>query len=827
MGSPTGCAISNSKSGFSPEQLDEYAIKQFEVEAKGRVTVKNITMLDSTKFLDKRVLKRREILDNLMNQWRNDLTHSIQQRLNILNHKMRTESTTSLNIFPYLKLLAPEELADVLLDQLKPLIQGSEAYSSSVYQINLVIGKAVMKKHQMNLRNQNGIHQKIDNLYKTYRDILCSGKCSENSRQLWQRIIYHSRGDGPCLQQKDIAWPWPVQMNVGRMLFKILMENVKIDQNLFSPNRSPDLMPIVYTLFRNRNLKSREEIRIHPVLITLFRESKLDTLDFIANEVPMLCPPIPWTSINSGGYLMSNSDLVRLPMESTIQVKMIREAPPTQMYPSLDTLNQLGCVPWRINTRILDLAIKIFNLGGNKDLHVPLTPDSMLTDEQLEYRSLTRNDLLNKKKFADRHYSQEQKDLFSVYSDTLYKLSLANHFRDRPFWLPHNLDFRGRTYPIPPHLTHLSADLTRSMLHFHRKQPLGRFGLDWLKLHCINLTGLKKRESIQDRFIYAESVIDDIIDSADNPLNGRQWWLNSDDPWQTLAACMEIADAMRSPDPTKFMSSFPIHQDGSCNGLQHYAALGRDVDGAASVNLAPAPVPQDVYSTIANRVEEIRQRDANEGNPVAAALEGLVKRKIIKQTVMTTVYGVTRYGARLQIKKQLKNIEFDPKLIESASTYLADATFGSLSETFSSAREIQDWLTSCASTISKQNEKHVEWISPLGLPIIQPYTRGQTQLSSNTPLTKIIQMDRGINKMKEKNAFSPNFIHSLDSCHMMLTALNCERAGITFVSVHDCFWTHANTVPIMNRVCREQFVLLHSQPILENLGESFSQRFET
>lgn len=35
-------------------------------------------------------------------------------------------------------------------------------------------------------------------------------------------------------------------------------------------------------------------------------------------------------------------------------------------------------------------------------------------------------------------------------------------------------------------------------------------------------------------------------------------------------------------------------------------------------------------------------------------LDGFVKRKVIKQTVMTTVYGVTRYGARLQIARQLK-----------------------------------------------------------------------------------------------------------------------------------------------------------------------------
>lgn len=43
-------------------------------------------------------------------------------------------------------------------------------------------------------------------------------------------------------------------------------------------------------------------------------------------------------------------------------------------------------------------------------------------------------------------------------------------------------------------------------------------------------------------------------------------------------------------------------QDGSCNGLQHYAALGRDSVGAASVNLLPSELPQDVYSGVAAQV---------------------------------------------------------------------------------------------------------------------------------------------------------------------------------------------------------------------------------
>lgn len=46
--------------------------------------------------------------------------------------------------------------------------------------------------------------------------------------------------------------------------------------------------------------------------------------------------------------------------------------------------------------------------------------------------------------------------------------------------------------------------------------------------------------------------------------------------------------------------------------------------------------------------------DAEKGVKIAQILEGLIKRKVIKQTVMTTVYGVTRFGARLQIARQLQ-----------------------------------------------------------------------------------------------------------------------------------------------------------------------------
>lgn len=54
---------------------------------------------------------------------------------------------------------------------------------------------------------------------------------------------------------------------------------------------------------------------------------------------------------------------------------------------------------------------------------------------------------------------------------------------------------------------------------------------------------------------------------------------------------------------------------------------------------------------------------------------------------------------------------------------------------------------------------------------------------------------------------------------MMLTTLNCRQRGVTFAAVHDCFWTHACDVETMNEICRDQFIKLHSEPIVENLGK--------
>ena len=66
-----------------------------------------------------------------------------------------------------------------------------------------------------------------------------------------------------------------------------------------------------------------------------------------------------------------------------------------------------------------------------------------------------------------------------------------------------------------------------------------------------------------------------------------------------------------------------------------------------------------------------------------------MNRKVVKQTVMTIVYGVTFVGGRLQIEKQLKDLDVPDKLLFKGSSYLVKQVFKSIGELFTSARNIQ------------------------------------------------------------------------------------------------------------------------------------------
>lgn len=689
-----------------------------------------------------------------------------------------------------------------------------------------------------------------------------------------------------------LTWPTETKAKLGAMLVSKLIETAQISVTREHPRtqeKITQMQPAFIHRMKYHNGKRVGLVQPNNSILAKIKSEPVGSL--LAKRMPMIVEPRPWKGWNEGGYLQYPTSIVRLPIgdKSIKDYFMAADAKgdTKQLYAGLTAL---GKVPWKVNHHILKVQIQAWNSGEAVANFAPLNPDFNTPEEPEPSTDPTPR----RKWLAEvREIENKKTGLHSQRCFQNFQLEIARAVANETLYFPHNVDFRGRAYPIPPYLNHMGADNARGLLVFNDGKELGELGLRWLKIHLANVAGYDKA-SLQEREDYTMEHLDDVYDSVRDPLGGRRWWLKSEDAWQTLAACYELTSALDSRDPTKYVSHLPTHQDGTCNGLQHYAALGGDSAGAAQVNLEPGDRPADIYTAVANAVNDEVNRDAAEGSAVAKLLQGNISRKVVKQPVMTNVYGVTFFGAKAQVRKQIVDIFPDIRPTDSLnhgviSHYIAKKIFKSLGNMFKGAQAIQVWLGTCADRIStslsseqieqltKETEEaasskpakktkktakskvdaddklflsptgnikddsrtsatakplfksSVTWTTPLRIPVSQPY-RSATSKSITTHVQRITlqepQVWDPVSKRKQLQAFPPNFIHSLDATHMMLSALKCNELGLTFASIHDSFWTHACDIEKMSVVLRDAFVTMHSEDIIGRLREEFDARYK-
>lgn len=667
--------------------------------------------------------------------------------------------------------------------------------------------------------------------------------------------------------------PWPLQIRaqIGAILLKTLIESAKCKVTVEHPTTKElvnQYQPAFSHVQQPRRGKKVGIIAINHHLLELLKREP--TGDLLAKHLPMVVEPKPWRQLNEGGYLDSRTNLVRVKpgeIEQRLYTKAaIKRGDMDQVFKGLDIL---GRTAWRINKDVLKVMLEAWNSGEAIANMPPLDPVIEVPPEP----SPSADPLLRRKWM--KAIKAAENDRSSLHSQRCFmnlQLEIARVFRNQTMYFPHNVDYRGRAYPVPTYLNHMGADHTRGLLKFASGKRLGERGLRWLQIHLANVYGLDKA-SFDERAAFATENLANIIESATNPLYGSRWWLKGEDPWQCLAACFELKAAHELEDPTQYISHLPVHQDGTCNGLQHYAALGGDTWGAKQVNLEPGDRPADVYAAVAKLVQEGIAKDAERKHRFALIMDGKITRKVVKQTVMTNVYGVTFAGAKKQVCKQIDalypNIEKEtgvPAML--LSTYVAQHIFKALASMFRGAHDIQYWLGEIggrvcraltpaqlqqiseayeaekkkASAGSKRKQKTakagydeltrqfrstVVWTTPLRMPVAQPYRKNMVR-EIRTCLQSVIypvsdQTDP-VNRRKQLQGFPPNFIHSLDASHMLLSALKCDEQGLTFAAVHDSFWTHAGDIDTMNTVLRDAFIRIHEEDVVGRLAKEFEAR---
>lgn len=787
---------------------------------------------------------------------------------------------------PYLELLPLEKIsANTILYTLSKMNSGkrwnTESYDNKAKLAALTIGlaKAIEQECRLDVSGRGKRRQNA----RDAQQMKQTGFQSAQGRKPIKRLSKAQQERQAMLDR--LQWPLESQVKFGSLLIAKLMETAKLPVTRQHPRTHEKVSQMQPAFLHRTEFKGGKRVGMvccNPALVDKIEKEPIGSL--IAKRMPMVVEPKPWKGWSEGGYLQYSTPVLRLQGGDLggkdYFLAAHKKGNLNQVYAGLTAL---GAVPWKIHHGVFKVQLDAWNSGEPIANFAPLNPIFDAVPEP------DTSDALAKRKWVleMRDIENKRSGLHSQRCFQNFQLEIARTLVNETLYFPHNMDFRGRAYPIPPYLNHMGADNVRGLLVFARGKPLGSNGLRWLKIHLATVAGHDKA-SMAERVEFTMANLDDIYDSVRNPLTGRRWWLKAEDAWQTLAACFELVEALESPDPTKFISHLPVQQDGTCNGLQHYAALGGDKIGAAQVNLEPGDRPADVYTAVAEAVKREVHKDAEDGNIIAQKLDGALTRKCVKQPVMTNVYGVTWYGAKEQVHRQLEAIfpdvkKYDTPNLSSMSQYVATKIFKSLGEMFAGAQAIQSWLGVCADRIStcltpqqiaevtregvaKQTTKRrpgrpkesgletsestavtapshkaqqkalkplfkstVVWTTPLRLPVVQPY-RSASEKKVNTKLQNIQihdpQVWHPVSKRKQLQAFPPNFIHSLDATHMLLSALKCKELGMTFASIHDSFWTHACDVDNLSRVLRDAFIEMHKDNIVGRLHEEFETRYQ-
>ncbi|PYH94925.1 mitochondrial DNA-directed RNA polymerase [Aspergillus ellipticus CBS 707.79] len=794
-------------------------------------------------------------LGNILSDWHSGLLSRILEEIKLVEEAETKSSRTTVDnerieYGVFLRCVDPDKLAALTI--LSTMSTFSRRGMDAGIKVAAVASTIGTELHEEFLAEQTLQRQSTEDprRVKAVKQVLALRK-NRDGRSKWQTIVRKLEEEDPT-----VAWSSRVKARIGAVLMTFLFDVAKTPvkmENAETKEMEISMQPAFQHAYQINWGKRAGFLHLHPALVKILTIEP--TSDLLGRNLPMLCKPKPWKSINDGGYYVYKTTLLRTTPGEQLQPTYVKAALENsgleEVRRGLDILGNTG---WVVNRDVFNVMLEAWNSGEGVASLAPLEPDLPIPP-----KPAPDADYVTQKKWneAMRDMENVKAGFHSQRCFQNFQMEVARSYLDETFYLPHNLDFRGRAYPLPPYLNQMGADNARGLLLFSEAKPLGANGLKWLKVQIANLAGYDKA-SLSEREQFTMDHLEDILDSANNGHHGKRWWLKADDPWQCLAACFELRNALRQTDPTQYLSRLPIHQDGSCNGLQHYAALGGDKAGAQQVNLEPSDRPSDVYTGVATFVKEAIAQDAADGVAIAKILDGKVTRKVVKQTVMTNVYGVTFMGAMKQIRRQLHDHypELNAEMKNDGALYIARKVFEALGTMFNGAHHIQYWFGDCASRItqslspeqieeiakeamsggslsqledpSKRFRSTVIWTTPLGLPVVQPYrVRKSRRITTTLQDLSILDgsMTDSVSRRKQLQAFPPNFIHSLDATHMMLSAIACNRAGLSFSAVHDSFWTHACDVDSMNELLREAFVRMHSDDVIKRLASEFDVRY--
>lgn len=200
---------------------------------------------------------------------------------------------------------------------------------------------------------------------------------------------------------------------------------------------------------------------------------------------------------------------------------------------------------------------------------------------------------------------------------------------------------------------------------------------------------------------------------------------------------------------------------------------------------------------------------------------------------MTLPYGSTRTSCREYIEDFLYEVEEAAAVFPTyrdkylASVYLTPIVWEAMGKTLIAAMEAMGWLQDRARELGHK-DTFPSWTTPSGFRAVQRTceydvtiidtvllgslrvgrARERTKVAIGTPSVRV-------NKRRQANSIAPNFVHSCDAAHMVLTTLEFCVDGPRFLwLVHDSYGTHACHAEWLHKSIRSTFHNIYTHDVL-------------
>lgn len=493
--------------------------------------------------------------------------------------------------------------------------------------------------------------------------------------------------------------------------------------------------------------------------------------------LPMVCPPNTWSDTEYGGFL--NNKLIKESIISGSKHHNHKMLNKTSLY---NTINSLSKTEFKINLDLFKFLIE--------------TKEQILQDE-----------------------------IFKGNLRDLITFTIAKTYSNHSFFLPTYVDWRGRIYVNSHFLSYQGNDFSVSLLEFNKGEKLTNQGLDKFYIYGANLfneNGVNKK-TFQERIDWVIKNKQKILDMNINFL------LKAENKWTFIAFCLNMRKLEKDPNSIIYT---PVFLDATCSGIQHLAAIIKDEELGAEVNLIKqdeASSPGDLYSKLLVHINNEIQ-NLGKSNPKYSILSEIaLTRKIVKKPIMTKTYNSTIIGMKDSISNAVESVlenkikfyklhDKDGNVIlvtENEILQIAKIIYNSIYIQYPGLKLIFDYFIDMVKAFN-QLDIPIQWMTPAGVKIIQYYNKtvqnkiaiylgGKSRkLVLQTPINSL-------DKRKQTSSLIPNVVHSLDAAHIMnLVEAISKKNSFSLITVHDCFGSHPNNIPNLNELVLSEFIKLYT-----------------